>query len=174
MPEVVQDLLTLLSKQFLSGLVLEFDPDSSTPEVRGDRSRLEQILLNLVVNAAEAMKGAGQLRLVVRQQRAPEPSYRLRPRSAETYVEVIVADSGPGIEPETLPRIFEPFFTTKQMADVRGTGLGLSIVYTLAQADGLGISLKARAVLHARRSGAHGVTRPTNRRQSTNIHWRLL
>jgi len=139
----VQDLMTLLSKQFLSGLTLQLDLDPATPAIRGDRSRLEQILLNLVVNAAEAMKGAGQLRLVVRPQGVPEPSYRLRPRAADNYVEVIVADTGPGIPPETLPRIFEPFFTTKHMADVRGTGLGLSIVYTLAQADGLGISLES-------------------------------
>ncbi len=55
---------------------------------------------------------------------------------------MLVADSGPGIDPAVLPRIFEPFFTTKQIATARGAGLGLSTVYTIAQTDGLGLSVE--------------------------------
>jgi signal transduction histidine kinase len=57
-------------------------------------------------------------------------------------VELTVADSGPGIPPEVLPRIFEPFFTTKNIGATRGTGLGLSMIYTAAQADGLGLAVE--------------------------------
>jgi signal transduction histidine kinase/Tol biopolymer transport system component len=141
--EVVQDLLALLSKQFLSGLTLKLDLDAALL-VHGDRRRLEQILLNLVVNAAEAMKGTGELSLKVSAQRI-EPAYVLRPRSATEYVEVIVADSGPGIDAQLFPRIFDPFFTTKSSSATRGTGLGLSTVYSIAETDGLGISVESVA-----------------------------
>ena len=66
----------------------------------------------------------------------------LTPRGAQSFVEVLVADSGPGIAPEVLPRIFEPFFTTKVVGASRGTGLGLSTVYAIAQQDGLGLGVE--------------------------------
>ena len=141
---VVSDALAMLTKQFLSGIVLTLELDPHTPPVRGDRSRLEQIFLNLIVNAAEAMKGWGSLTVTVRS-RPAAGNCLLPPRAAGQYVELRVRDSGPGIPPEILPRIFEPFFTTKQSGADRGTGLGLTTVYTIARQDGLGIDLKTEA-----------------------------
>jgi signal transduction histidine kinase len=99
------------------------------------------MLLNLVVNAAEAMKGHGTLRLAA-QTVSSYADCVLKPRPATSYIEVLVSDSGPGIPEEILPRIFEPFFTTKNAGATPGTGLGLSTVYAMAEQDGLGLGVE--------------------------------
>lgn len=144
LPELVEDTVALLSKQFLSGIALTLELDRDTSLIRGSRNRLEQILLNLVVNAAEAMEGGGTLRISVRQTNTLPDRLVLRPGDAGVYLELSVADSGPGIAPETLPRIFEPFYTTKHRGVVRGTGLGLSTVYTTCEQDHLGIAVETK------------------------------
>ena len=139
---LISDAVALLSKPFLSGLVLEMEVDRALPELRGRKGRVEQMLLNLIVNAAEAMGGRGMLRLAARE--VGEPSgCMLPPRTAGSYVEISVADSGPGIAAEVLPRIFEPFFTTKNKSAQRGTGLGLSMIYTMAREDGIGVAVSS-------------------------------
>jgi len=140
--DLISDAVTLLSKPFLSGVVLQIEVDPAAPELRGRKGRIEQMLLNLVVNAAEAMGGRGTLRLAARAVDAA-PGCVLPPRTAEGYVELSVADSGSGIPPEVLPRIFEPFFTTKNQGAQRGTGLGLSMLYTMAKEDGIGVAVES-------------------------------
>lgn len=140
--EVVDDAMPMLTRQFLSGIVLTLQMAPGLPPVRGSRNRLQQILLNLIVNAAEAMQGEGNLGLQVRARSAGPATFVLRPPPAPSYVELAVSDSGPGIPPDLLPRIFEPFFTTKVAGTHRGTGLGLSMVYSIAEHDGLGISVE--------------------------------
>jgi signal transduction histidine kinase len=142
--ETVEDTVSLLSREFLSGLELTLSLDRNAPPVRVGRSRLEQILLNLLVNAAEAMKGRGKLELAVQCRQQPEGDFLLRPQAAPALVELRVADSGPGIAPEILPRIFEPFFTTKSAGAKQGAGLGLSMVYTIAEQEGLGIAVESQ------------------------------
>ena len=142
LPELVEDSVALLSKQFLNGITLTLELDRTCPSIHGSKGGLEQILLNLLVNASEAMNGEGTLLIAARPlPRWPDHLF-LRPKSSGNYLELIVADSGPGIASEILPRIFEPFFTTKVAGAQRGTGLGLSMVYTIAQQDGLGISVE--------------------------------
>jgi signal transduction histidine kinase/dipeptidyl aminopeptidase/acylaminoacyl peptidase len=141
--ELVENLVALLGKQFLSGITLTLELEPDLPPVRVPKGRLEQILLNLVVNAAEAMNGNGKLVLAARRMVPDKNPFVLAPHPAVEYVEVLVTDSGPGIAPEVLPRIFEPFFTTKNVGATRGTGLGLSMVHTIAQDDGLGIEVES-------------------------------
>jgi signal transduction histidine kinase len=141
---IVGETLAMLSKQFLSGIVLTLELAQETPAVCGDKSRLEQILLNLIVNASEAMQGKGKLTLITR----PRTDGRARvllPRPAAEHVELVVRDSGPGIPPEILPRIFDPFFSTKHSGTQHGTGLGLTTVYNIAQQDGLGLDVETNA-----------------------------
>jgi signal transduction histidine kinase len=141
--DVVGETVSLLSKEFLGGIVLTLDVDKDGLSVWGVPSRLEQVLLNLIVNAAEAMKGEGKLLIRAgRSERGDLPGVILAPAPSRSYVEVRVADSGPGIEPDILPRIFEPFFTTKVVGSKRGTGLGLSLAYTIAQQDRLGLGVE--------------------------------
>ncbi len=142
-PDVVEETLGLLSQQFLSGTRLTMELNRDTSPVMLSRGRLVQILLNLIVNAAEAMQGAGQLTITVRTVARPlSAGLVLPPREAPAYVELAVADSGPGVPSEILPRIFEPFFTTKNVGATRGTGLGLSMIYTAAQTEGLGLAVE--------------------------------
>ncbi len=140
-PELVEDTVALLTRQFLSGITLKIELDKNAPPVTGSRNRLEQVLLNLLVNASEAMNGQGELAVGLRMAASPAAAPQLAPRSATRYLELYVRDSGPGIAPEVLPRIFEPFFTTKHVGATHGTGLGLHLVYSIAQTDGLGIGV---------------------------------
>lgn len=164
---VVGDTMGMLSRQFLSGLTLSLELDPRCPPVRGSAARLEQVLLNLVINAAEAMQGRGNLTVTSREV-VDAPTGVLAPATAGPAVELIVRDSGPGITREHLPRVFDPFFTTKQSSARPGTGLGLSVVYTLAKQSGWGLAVESQpgagTVFHVylpiQESDGHDTERP--------------
>jgi signal transduction histidine kinase len=142
--EVVETTLSLLSKEFLSGiqLTLELVPEAQT--VAMHQGRLEQILLNLVINAAEAMQGRGRLKICTLLRSGVLDGLQvLRPQPAARYVELTVSDSGPGIEREIIGRIFDPFFSTKRSSSTLGTGLGLSLVYSIAERAGFGLNVQS-------------------------------
>src|SRR5690606_31800569 len=101
-------------------LTLELDP--AIPTVFADRVQIEQVLLNLVRNAVEAMQ----------EHRRRPARLTLRSTFDASSVTVAVADTGPGIPPENLPRLFDPYFTTK----ASGIGLGLSISRSIAEDHG--------------------------------------
>jgi len=114
-------------------LVLTFDP--ALEPVRADGTQLEQVLINLAVNARDAMPNGGQLRFATgmvdvdqaaAQRRAPMPEGR--------YVRVTITDTGTGISEDVRQHIFEPFFTTKELN--KGTGLGLAMVYGIVKQSG--------------------------------------
>jgi signal transduction histidine kinase len=108
---LVEDVLDLEAGSTADrGITVERDLGSDCV-LMGDPEKLKQVVLNLVMNALEAMKGGGTLRVSVR-------------CDAGDSVRLVVEDSGPGIEPAVLGQVFDPFFTTKEA----GTGLGLSIV----------------------------------------------
>jgi CheY-like chemotaxis protein len=109
-------------------ITLVAQPERNLPLANADIGMIEQVLLNLVVNARDAMPRGGQLTIVTGQTTltAPKQSngFDVQPG---TYVWVSVSDTGSGIASEHLPHIFEPFFTTKDVG--RGTGLGLATAY---------------------------------------------
>ncbi len=100
------------------------------PHIMADKGQMEQVVLNLLINAGEAMDGKGEL--LVETRRLPQ----------ERSIRLVVEDSGPGIPQELIPRIFEPFFTTKQPG--HGTGLGLSITLGIVQRHGGRIEVVSR------------------------------
>jgi signal transduction histidine kinase len=116
---VVAETLLLVGKTMSTGnvrITTELDP--ALPLLLGDANALQQVLLNLLTNAHEALAGAGEVRI----QTGRDPAQRGRLR-------LIVADTGPGIPPAHLPHLFEPFYTTKPS----GTGLGLAVSYGIVQ-----------------------------------------
>ncbi|WP_242352885.1 MULTISPECIES: ATP-binding protein [unclassified Anaeromyxobacter] len=118
--QVADDALFLLRPQMKDGKV-EVVRDYRPVTALGNANQLQQIVVNLVVNAIQAMSGAGRLTVTA----GPGAPGRVR---------VSVADTGPGVRPEIAKRIFEPFFTTKP--EGKGTGLGLSICYQIAEDHG--------------------------------------
>jgi PAS domain S-box-containing protein len=116
----VRGTLDLLKRVIGEDIRLEADLDPSPLRIEADQSQMEQVLLNLAVNARDAMPHGGLLRFAT--------------QSTNGYVEVSVSDTGDGIPEHVLPHIFEPFFTTKAMG--RGTGLGLATAYASVQQSG--------------------------------------
>lgn len=103
--------------------------------VFGDATQLHQVLMNLVVNARDAMPNGGTLRLVAENLVIEQNYARMNlDAQAGSYVIIDVSDTGSGIQPKILPQIFEPFFTTKEVG--KGTGLGLSTVFGIIKKHG--------------------------------------
>src|ERR1019366_5140033 len=102
------------------------------PYVQADPGGMEQVILNFVVNARDAMPGGGKRRVATEHVQLDEAQARVPPEArAGEFVCLLVSDTGTGIAPEILPRIFEPFFTTKAVG--KGTGLGLATVFGIVQ-----------------------------------------
>src|SRR5439155_10911984 len=96
--------------------------------VKADQSQIEQVIMNLAVNARDAMPSGGNLHIQTTNMEIDHAFTRDHPGSkAGSYVMLSIADSGTGMSPETIAHIFEPFFTTKKVGE--GTGLGLATVY---------------------------------------------
>ncbi len=101
--------------------------------IEADASQFETAIVNMVVNARDAMDGEGTLQIKV-QRRQTMPALRGHAAEARPFVAVSLTDTGHGIAPDKLGQIFEPFFTTKEVG--KGTGLGLSQVYGFAKQSG--------------------------------------
>ncbi|MDO8474718.1 MAG: GAF domain-containing protein [Candidatus Rokubacteria bacterium] len=128
LPAVIEQTMTLRATRLrLSGIRFELDHAPGVPPAEGDVHQLQQVFLNLLLNAEHAIMtgGAGDTIRV----RARE-----RTESGRSWVVVEFEDNGSGIAPEVMPRIFEPFFTTKKVGE--GTGLGLSVSYGIVQQHG--------------------------------------
>ncbi|MEN9507889.1 MAG: hypothetical protein RLZZ621_452 [Gemmatimonadota bacterium] len=132
--ETVQGLTSMLRRAI--GPTIALQTDISSVHVRADRSQMDQVLLNLVINARDAMNGAGSLRVRCGGRSLADESRGVQGDTIPPghYAMLCVWDSGPGIPAELHDRIFEPFFTTK--APGEGTGLGLSMVYGLVRQSG--------------------------------------
>jgi len=134
--DVVGDLRMLVDR-LISGtnVKLEVDYGRDLWAVRTDLSQFEQVLINLCVNARDAMPQGGTILIKTRNVSAEEASsFHQADLPAEDFVMVEVSDTGTGIPPEIMDKIFEPFFTTKEVG--KGTGLGLSMVYGIVKQSG--------------------------------------
>jgi two-component system, NtrC family, sensor kinase len=118
--ELLQSTLNLARNEMeLNNVKLDYDPEAVAARVLGDFSQLQQVFLNLVINAIQAMPQGGRLRIGVKTE-SPD------------FVDITVQDSGIGIPQSIINQIFDPFFTTKE----KGTGLGLSTTYSIVKKHG--------------------------------------
>jgi signal transduction histidine kinase len=139
---VVADTLRLLGDRFLREVEVRFERGADLPEIVVARDFVQQVLLNFIFNAAEAMTERKVIVIQTHKLTALPAGMVLAPGRATEFIAIAVKDSGSGIAPEVLPRIFEPFFTTKALSARRGTGLGLSMVYELARKLDAGLAVE--------------------------------
>ncbi|WP_407932989.1 ATP-binding protein [Jannaschia ovalis] len=133
--DTLGDLTHLLNRLVGERITLRLSHDPALIPIRGDRRQLEQVLMNLVVNARDAMPEGGEIRIETRCRFLDAPMHRDRVTvPAGQYVVITVSDEGCGIPEDALARIFEPFFTTKRPGE--GTGLGLSMAYGIIKQSG--------------------------------------
>jgi PAS domain S-box-containing protein len=126
---VIQETLALLEHQLRkAGVEVRTDLDPALDPIKGNQGKLQQVFLNLFLNARDAMEPSGVLHVTTRR--------------SEKGIQVDVADTGHGIAPEHMGRIYDPFFTTKGVK--KGTGLGLSVTYGIIQEHGGAIEAVSR------------------------------
>jgi two-component system cell cycle sensor histidine kinase/response regulator CckA len=139
LPDVVSDIAQMLKRLVGEKIQFNVNHDRDLGPVRADPTQLEQVIVNLVVNARDALAGKldGHAKLTLFTRRITVDQVRamrseILPQA--DYTALVVEDTGSGIPPEHLGKIFEPFFTTKEQG--RGTGLGLSTVYGIVKQSG--------------------------------------
>lgn len=125
---VVRETVSLIEHQLEKArVVVRMQLSEPLPRIRGNFGRLQQVMLNLMLNARDAMEGGGTL--------------RIETVGMEDHVRIVVSDTGRGIAPEDVARIYDPFFTTK--AAKKGTGLGLAVTYGIVREHGGTIDVKS-------------------------------
>ncbi len=135
MRDTLADLTHLLNRLVGERVSLKTSYDPVLPPIRADKRQLEQVLMNLVVNARDAMQDGGEIRVTCEFMELTKPLVRDNAKVPQgSYVCVTVSDDGIGIPPDKLQKVFEPFYTTKRTDE--GTGLGLSTAYGIVKQTG--------------------------------------
>jgi signal transduction histidine kinase/ActR/RegA family two-component response regulator len=132
---LVADMGKMLTRLIREDISFSFVPAPDLGRIKADAGQVEQVILNLVVNACDAMPNGGKLTVETRNVLVSEEMARVRPpMTSGGYVLLSVTDSGQGMDAATRAQIFEPFFTTKELG--KGTGLGLATVYGVVKQSG--------------------------------------
>jgi PAS domain S-box-containing protein len=127
--QVITETISLLEHQFKTARIrVERELRAECPITFGNAGKLQQVFLNLFVNARDAMQEGGELRILT--------------DTADSKIEILIQDTGAGISRENIKKIYDPFFTTK--AAGKGTGLGLSVTYGIVQEHGGSISVESK------------------------------
>jgi PAS domain S-box-containing protein len=137
-PVDLKKLVTESARLLHSSMPATFDLQTangeSVPLVSLDPVQAEQVLLNLCINARDALQGHGQVRIAVRRARHAAVCASCKATVAGEFVELAVSDDGPGIAPEVMERMFEPFYSTKEVG--KGSGMGLAMVHGIVHDHG--------------------------------------
>jgi two-component system cell cycle sensor histidine kinase/response regulator CckA len=132
LPDVVHELFSMLEQTFPKIISLKESYVPGIPDIYADRTQMNQVLLNLCVNARDVMPNGGLLFIKINIQTKAQVQEKFVNADREQYVCLSVTDTGEGMDEATRTRVFDPFFTTKEGG--KGTGLGLSVVYGVVQA----------------------------------------
>ncbi len=130
---IIKEAMKMLRASLPSTITIKEAIDTSCPPVLADPTQIHQIIVNLCTNAKQALQeqGGGQLNISLSQQILPQKNIALPSEVHGPYIELIVEDSGSGMDEKIMAKIFEPFFTTKEVG--QGTGLGLSVVHGIVK-----------------------------------------
>ncbi|HTR98239.1 MAG TPA: PAS domain S-box protein, partial [Bacteroidota bacterium] len=131
--DLIRELLKFLAETFPKNIEISSQLMEGLPSVISDATQLHQVLMNICVNARDAMPRGGRLTLSTRVADIDEVQKRFAGADAARYVEIRAADTGTGMDDATRRRIFEPFFSTKGPG--RGTGLGLAVVFGIVESN---------------------------------------
>ncbi len=146
---VVSGMTQMLMRLIGRNVELRFTPSPELGHIRADTAQLEQVIMNLVLNAKDATAEGGRITISTENVRIEASrSHDAGTPPPGDYVALIVADTGEGMSPEILARIFEPFFTTKNAGE--GTGLGLAMVYSIVRQNRGFISTESQPALGSR------------------------
>ena len=133
--EVIRETIRMLERSIGKGIHVELALEQELEQIEADETQLQQVIMNLSLNARDAMPNGGTLRISTSMIELNEEYCLRKPQfHPGSYVQLDIKDSGTGIPSEVLPKIFEPFFTTKPVG--KGTGLGLSVAYGIMQRHG--------------------------------------
>jgi PAS domain S-box-containing protein len=139
----LNDVRPMLRRLIGADIAFEWDIAPALPAVIANVSSFEQIIVNLVVNARDAMPHGGRITIAAHPRQIDDATAsRQIEAKAGDYIEIRISDTGGGIPPTVVPRIFEPFFTTKEVG--KGTGLGLSTVYSIVKQHGGWIEVQSQ------------------------------
>jgi signal transduction histidine kinase/ActR/RegA family two-component response regulator len=131
LPDLVRELIPMLERTFPKFITFRREFEKDLPVIHADHTQIHQALLNLCVNARDAMPRGGEILIRLSTFSPQEVASRFSEAENYRYVCLAVSDSGTGMDEATRSRVFDPFFTTKGMG--KGTGLGLSVVYGIVQ-----------------------------------------
>jgi hypothetical protein len=132
---IIQDMKRIMEETFPKSITASANVEQGTGLILADKTRIHQMLMNLCVNACDAMPKGGSLSISVRSMKIDENYSKMSaPANPGDYVLIQVSDTGIGIKKEDMEKLFEPFFTTKESG--KGTGLGLSIVKGIVEGYG--------------------------------------
>jgi len=140
--ELIHELLSMLEQTFPKTITFSENIASSLPLIIADRTQVHQALLNLCINARDAMPHGGSISITAELKIKEQIAQQFPTANEETYLCLAVADTGKGMDEATCLQVFDPFFTTKEKG--KGTGLGLSVVYGVVQAHHGFIDLKSK------------------------------
>lgn len=170
LPGAIRDFIAMAARTLGPDIKLLSEIGTNTPQLFADAGELDNVLLNLVVNARDAMPDGGTITIATQLAELDEdhPAVRAGELVSGDYVLLRVSDTGGGIPPESIERIFEPFFSTK--GKDRGTGLGLSMVYGFVKQSGgnvkvysevgMGTTVSILLPVAREKDGAQAVRRP--------------
>ena len=140
--DVIGEVAKLLQRTIPRMIDIDLRLDADLKNIRADAGQCEQLMMNLCINAQDAMPDGGQIVIATENFRVDTGALNTMGLTPGDYVHLSVADTGRGMEPGTIAKIYEPFFTTKEKG--KGTGLGLAIVYGVAKNHGAAIDCRSR------------------------------
>ena len=143
MNRVLAEIKPMVDSVVKENVKFHVQTDPALGTIKADRGQIEQAILNLTLNARDAMPGGGQITAKVENAELDEAFSKEHPSVPPgRYVRLTIADTGTGMSPEVIERAFEPFFTTKEIG--KGTGLGLSMVFGVMRQSGGTVRIQSR------------------------------